>query len=243
MANITNVVKSPIKGKLGTIKRSSGYEYRDFYYKNAKGQRIHVVGWHRAVDITTLGTIIAFARGKVVGIQKGVTGQTTNPSGGNSVTLEHANGCKTTYCHLDNGSNNHLKIGDIVNEGDKLGTDIKKTTGNSTGLHLHFAIYDPKQVYQNSHYVNPVDYLQGKKTLKGYGDNPTPQKKYIQLTGNVWCRTGGFGFKYPKYKVIPKNTKCELITKNIGIANGYKWDKVIYNGKTVYLPNKWNKYI
>ena len=73
--------------------------------------------------------------------------------------------------------------------------------------------------------------------------SPTPTKKYIQLTANVWCRTNGYGFKYPKYKVIPKNTKCELITKNIGSANGYKWDKVIYNSKTVYLPNKWNKYL
>lgn len=69
------------------------------------------------------------------------------------------------------------------------------------------------------------------------------EKKYIQLTENVWCRTGGFGFKYSKYKVIPKNTKCELLAKNVGKANGYNWDKVIYEGKTVYLPNKWNKYL
>ena len=68
-------------------------------------------------------------------------------------------------------------------------------------------------------------------------------KKYIQLTANVWCRLNGYGFKYAKYKVIPKNTKCELLGKNIGSANGYKWDKIIYNGKTVYLPNNWNKYL
>lgn len=171
MAQITNVVKSPIKGKTGTLNRSSGYEYRDFWYKNASGQDVHVVGWHRAVDLTTLGTVVAFAKGKVISITKGITGQTTNPSGGNSVTLEHANGCRTVYCHLDNGSNNHLKVGDIVNEGDKLGTDTIKTTGNSTGLHLHFAIYDPNQTYQSSHYMNPIDYLQGKKTLVGYGES------------------------------------------------------------------------
>lgn len=68
-------------------------------------------------------------------------------------------------------------------------------------------------------------------------------KMYIQLTANVWCRLKGYGFKYAKYKVIPKNTKCELITKNIGSANGYKWDKVKWNGTTVYLPNNWNKYL
>ncbi len=171
MASIKNVVKSPIKGKTGTISRSSGYEYRDFWYKNASGKNVHVVGWHRAVDITTLGTVVAFAKGKVVSVVKGVTGQTTNPSGGNSVTLLHANGCKTMYCHLDNGSNNHLKVGDIVNEGDKLGTDVIKTTGNSTGLHLHFAIYNPHGTYQGSNYMNPIDYMQGKKKLVGYGES------------------------------------------------------------------------
>lgn len=68
-------------------------------------------------------------------------------------------------------------------------------------------------------------------------------KKYIQLIGNVWCRTGGIGFNRPKYKVIPKNTKCELLAKNVGKANGYNWDKIKYNNKVVYLPNKWNKYL
>ena len=74
---------------------------------------------------------------------------------------------------------------------------------------------------------------------------PTPTKKYIEITATagVWCRLNGYGFKYSKYKVIPYKTKCELITKNVGSANGYKWDKVIYNSKTVYLPNKWNKYL
>ena len=70
-------------------------------------------------------------------------------------------------------------------------------------------------------------------------------KKYIQInaTAGVWCRTGGYGFNAPKYKVIPYQTKCELISKNVGNSNGYSWDKVIYEGKTVYLPNKWNKYL
>lgn len=73
----------------------------------------------------------------------------------------------------------------------------------------------------------------------------TPTKKYIQINtkDGVWCRTGGYGFNYAKYKVIPYQTKCELLNKNIGNANGYSWDKVIYNNKIVYLPNKWNKYL
>lgn len=69
-------------------------------------------------------------------------------------------------------------------------------------------------------------------------------KKYIQIKApsGVWCRKG-IGFKYAKYKVIPNKTKCELLTKNAGKSNGYNWDKVIYNGITVYLPNNWNLYL
>lgn len=171
MAVISNVVKSPIQGAIGTLNRSSGYEYRDFWYTDASGKRVHVVGYHRAVDITTLGTVVAFARGKVVAITKGVKGQTTNPSSGNSVTLLHANGCKTLYCHLDYGSNDHLNVGDIVEEGAKLGTDVVQTTGNSTGLHMHFAIFNPNETYQNSNYMNPIDYMQGKKALLGYEES------------------------------------------------------------------------
>ena len=76
-------------------------------------------------------------------------------------------------------------------------------------------------------------------------DTNPQSKKYIQInTGpGVWCRTGGYGFKFSKYKVIPNGTKCELLGKNVGYANGYNWDKVIYNGREVFLPNAWNKYL
>lgn len=222
MAKIYDVVKSPIKDKIGTISRSSGYEYRDFWYKNSSGQNVHVVGWHRAIDITTLGTIIAFAKGKVISVVKGVTGQTTNPSGGNSVTLLHANGCKSVYCHLDNGSNNHLNVGDIVNEGDTLGTDVIKTTGNSTGLHLHFAIYN------GSEYVDPTDYLQGKKTLVGYAENiptptPTPSGEtiYVVVKGDTLSRIASlYGTTYQK------------LAEYNGIAN----PNLIYPGQHIRIP-------
>lgn len=66
--------------------------------------------------------------------------------------------------------------------------------------------------------------------------------KYIRLKSSVWCRKG-IGFTYPKYKCIPVLTKCELIKKNAGKANGYNWDKIKYKKEIVYLPNKWNKYL
>ena len=67
--------------------------------------------------------------------------------------------------------------------------------------------------------------------------------KYEQLTSNVWARNGGYGFKYSKWGIIPKNTKLKIIARNVGSSNGYKWDKIEYNGKTLYIPNKWSKYL
>ena len=75
--------------------------------------------------------------------------------------------------------------------------------------------------------------------------DPVSSKRYIQInaTAGVWCRTKTYGFNAPKYKVIPYQTKCELLAKNVGNSNGYSWDKIIYDGIVVFLPNKWNKYL
>jgi len=64
----------------------------------------------------------------------------------------------------------------------------------------------------------------------------------INAPAGVWCRLNGYGLNYPKYKVIPYKTKCVLLEKNCGTADGYNWDKIIYDDKVVYLPNKWSLY-
>lgn len=69
-----------------------------------------------------------------------------------------------------------------------------------------------------------------------------PQTKYAIVNGNVWCRKDGYGFKYSKWLIIPQGTKVEIVKKDIGTANCYKWDKIIYKKEVCYLPNKWNIY-
>ena len=86
------------------------------------------------------------------------------------------------------------------------------------------------------------NYSEVQKKVNELAKGKTSTKKYIKLSSGVWCRKG-VGFKYKKYKVIPKNTKCELLGKNVGTSNGYKWDKIKYNNETVYLPNNWNVYL
>lgn len=76
-------------------------------------------------------------------------------------------------------------------------------------------------------------------------DKPIDTKKYIKINAKagVWCRTKKASFKGKKYKVIPYNTKCELIKKDVNNSDGYKWDEIKYDNKTVYIPNSWNTYL
>lgn len=72
-----------------------------------------------------------------------------------------------------------------------------------------------------------------------------PDKKLytiINAKSGVWSRLDGYGLDKPKYKLIPYNTKCILLQKDVGTKDGYNWDKIIYEGKECYLPNKWSLY-
>ncbi|MEA3321519.1 MAG: M23 family metallopeptidase [Bacillota bacterium] len=67
---------------------------------------------------------------------------------GNKVVINHQNGMKTTYAHLDSIS---VSVGQTVSRGAKIG--IMGTTGQSTGVHLHF------EVYQDGKLKDPMQYL------------------------------------------------------------------------------------
>lgn len=111
--------------------------------------------------------------------------------------------------------------------------------GSDKGTHIDTK---PRKWYGDEKYSNTKSCC---KSFYEYFGEPKPStKKFIQVNAKsgVWCRKG-IGFSYAKYKVIPNLTICELLKKDAGKANGYKWDKVIYKDETVYVPNKWNKYI
>lgn len=67
---------------------------------------------------------------------------------GNRIEIDHGNGIKTLYAHL---SSIGVSVGQSVQRGEKIG--VMGTTGNSTGIHLHF------EVHENGSYQNPLDYL------------------------------------------------------------------------------------
>lgn len=67
---------------------------------------------------------------------------------GNMIIINHGNGLKTLYAHL---SSINVKSGQKVKRGEQIG--VMGTTGNSTGIHLHF------EVHENGTPKNPIPYL------------------------------------------------------------------------------------
>ncbi len=74
----------------------------------------------------------------------------TGPNGGygNLVVVDHGNGISTAYAHLSSIS---VSVGQSVGQGTVVGG--MGTTGNSTGVHLHF------EVRVNGSPVDPLGYL------------------------------------------------------------------------------------
>ncbi|WP_438445156.1 peptidoglycan DD-metalloendopeptidase family protein [Gorillibacterium sp. sgz5001074] len=96
---------------------------------------------HKGVDLTGNKSILASDNGKVeyVGYKSDY---------GNHIIVNHLNGYKTLYGHLSSSS---VKVGQIVEKGEKIG--IMGSTGDSTGVHLHF------EVIKNGDVENPLKYL------------------------------------------------------------------------------------
>ena len=96
---------------------------------------------HKGIDIAGSGSVMAADNGRVtfVGWDGGY---------GKLIEINHGNGMKTKYGHL---SSYNVKVGDVVQKGQKIG--MKGSTGNSTGVHLHF------EVIKNGVVQNPMRYL------------------------------------------------------------------------------------
>ncbi|MDR2207093.1 MAG: peptidoglycan DD-metalloendopeptidase family protein [Flavobacteriaceae bacterium] len=91
----------------------------------------------------------------------------------NAVYLQHADGSVTWYGHMKEGSLTTKNIGDSVAAGEFLG--IVGSSGNSTGPHLHFEVYnsnnqlvDPYTAFVGPCYTSPSDTDSWWQTQKPY---------------------------------------------------------------------------
>lgn len=99
--------------------------------------------FHRGIDIARPSNynILAADNGTV-------TFAGWNGGYGNTIKIDHNNGIETLYAHLKSID---VSVGDTVGKGQKIG--VMGSTGNSTGIHLHF------EVYKDGDLENPMDYL------------------------------------------------------------------------------------
>jgi len=137
---VVSVAKTTSSGsKSSNIKVDSGYYARPVSgiitskYGSRKG------GFHYGVDIgNKRGTpIMAAASGIVIKIVNGCKEGNSSCGGryGNYIKIQHENGTKTIYAHLNTVS---VSYGEKVSQGDVIGS--LGNTGRSTGPHLHFEI-------------------------------------------------------------------------------------------------------
>ena len=100
--------------------------------------------FHNGVDFSVpIGETVMAAMDGVVSIAVYHQGY------GNYITIDHSNGYKTLYSHLSSFS---VQQGDVVKRGQKIGET--GNTGNSSGPHLHFGMYDV-----DDKPINPLELL------------------------------------------------------------------------------------
>lgn len=155
-----------------------------------------------------------------INISSGYRCKAHNKRVGGSSTSKHMTGQACDFYFADGSFKSETKRKNIMNEIKKM-NNYRYTYCNIDGSHPNMG----SAIHMDFHFKKET------KIIK------------CKLKSGVWSRLNGYGFKYPKYKVIPKNTIVQVLSKNVGTSNGYKWDKIKWNGKTLYLPNNWSKYL
>ncbi|MHA6251824.1 murein hydrolase activator EnvC family protein [Oceanobacillus sp. CAU 1775] len=140
---------APSKGNLSTLSKSTSSNSGGYLAWPAVGGYISsYVGprWgrsHNGIDIARPSNY------NILAAESGVVTAVGSYAGfGNRIEIQHSNGLKTLYAHL---SSMQVQVGQQVSRGQVIG--IMGSTGNSTGIHLHF------EVRKNGALQNPMDYL------------------------------------------------------------------------------------
>lgn len=129
------------------------------YISSPFGYRIHPITGKRKLhsgtdiartDRSKLPPVYAAEEGKVVRVSEGHSG-----GYGNMIVIQHKDGMETLYAHLNAIG---VEQGQKVDRGEGIG--IMGTTGNSTGVHLHF------EVIVDGKHQEPMKYLKSEKKSK-----------------------------------------------------------------------------
>ncbi len=136
----TGTSKNPSSGsRVVNVKVQSGYYLRPVAGIVTSPYGARKSGYHYGVDIgNKVGTaVVAAASGNVIKVVSGCREGVISCGGryGNYIVIEHSNGTKTIYAHLNSVG---VSVGDNVSQGEVIGG--LGNTGRSSGPHLHFEI-------------------------------------------------------------------------------------------------------
>ena len=128
----------PAKGRITSL----------FGMRNHPISKTRAMHWGIDIGNHADNNIEAAAAGKFRLVNRGNTGY------GYYVIITHSNGWETLYAHLASIS---VAVGNTVKQGQRIG--VKGTTGNSTGVHLHFEVHTGKWNNSWSNAKNPLNYI------------------------------------------------------------------------------------
>lgn len=207
----------PIKANKLSV--TSKFGPRTYTYQGKK-----ISDYHKGIDLIASPNnrneeILAFADGVVTGVQK--TGAQYGT--GCYVRIKHSNGYYTLYYHLKSGSI-VVNKGDNVKAGQKLG--IIGTTGQSTGVHLHFQI----DKGGSASAIDPYDYLfNGKAFISNStsNDSSIANKSVDELAkeviagkyGNGEARKNALGSRYSEVQARVNEMLANNKTETSKIEN------------------------
>ena len=153
---------------------------------------------------------------------------------GNFIVIRANDGLFHWYCHLSKITCNMRE--DVTPES-KIG--IMGTTGNSTGVHLHYEIRNKSNKYGDT--VNPCIYM-GIPNKVGTYDERDYQVEVLELktlARNTNLRNEPTISSSEKTLYL-SNTTLYILEKSVAENDGFVWDKVKIrvNGKIGYMINK-----
>ena len=143
---------------------------------------LHIPKFHFGIDICAeLGTPVhSVAKGIVEKVQSIKHGY------GNNVTINHGDGYKTKYAHLNEI---FVKEGDIVNLEDVIGT--VGSTGMSTGNHLHYEIIlNNKPINPLSFYFEDISEKNSNDYIKVLSELEVVKDQLLTNNKSHWKQTG-----------------------------------------------------
>lgn len=208
--------------------------------------------YHLGIDIKSSDkSILAVADGVVTSAKN--TGKNAN---GNCIVIEHtlSNGTKvySAYAHLDSMS---VKSGTKVKAGKKIG--VMGNTGNSTGPHLHFTIFDIKSespygygtsaavngvaTYNGRKFYNPIKFINDSGAVITDNDTTKPS---VQTIAIGYVVTNGVNLNVRKTASasatilgkLSNGTKVEIVDKSIS-----GWYKIKYSSGYGYVSKDYIK--